>query len=375
MGPYFEMFSIKRFITHPHDPNLRSYLSTFPERDFSFHTGEDYAYLELKEPVSFIKACLSILYIGNPDDIKPIFESILLSRASVVLIKGRSPYLDDYALEELLRYNSICLYRWMYRDKSLAENLLRKYVERGGTAFIIPFYKGELLGRKFYVAESMGNCSQGYFVNINSSYVDTVFHGVNTTDFAPAIYAGNPWHYIAINGSSEVLMWIDGNPVLAIDRIGKGKIVWIGFNLPIHVWLYLNLNEAQLIRNIIEYSLHFNSEGWISRFTMEKRPYGYIEINLNLTKTRSLWLLIKEACFPGWRASVNGIAVPLQTAEPGLITLKLDGRSSYKILLRYEYTEVHYAGWAITILTLIAVISVFLSKSGRPMKDKSIVHG
>jgi len=108
---------------------------------------------------------------------------------------------------------------------------------------------------------------------------------------------------------------------------------------------------------------------------MEKRPYGYIEINLNLTKTRSLWLLIKEACLLGWRASVNGIAVPLQTAEPGLITLKLDGRSSYKILLHYEYTEVHYAGWAITILTLIAVIGVFLSKSGRPMKDKSIVHG
>ena len=293
----------------------------------------------------------------------------------MVLIKGHSPYLDDYALEELLRYNSICLYRWMYRDKSLAESLLRKYVERGGTAFIIPFYKGELLGRKFYVAKSTGNCSQGYFVNINSSYVDTVFYGVNTTDFAPAIYAGKPWHYIAISGPSEVLMWIDRNPVLAIDRIGKGKIVWIGFNLPIHVWLYLNLNEAQLIRNIIEYSLHFNSEGWISRFTMEKRPYGYIEINLNLTKTRSLWLLIKEACFPGWRASVNGIAVPLQTAEPGLITLKLDGRSSYKILLRYEYTEVHYAGWAITILTLIVVMGVFLSKSGRPMKNKSIVHG
>ncbi|RJS89067.1 hypothetical protein CW705_07935, partial [Candidatus Bathyarchaeota archaeon] len=372
LRPYFEMFSIKRFITHPHDPNLRFYLPTFSKRDFSFHTGKDYAYFELKEPVNFIKACLSVLYIGDPDDIKPIFESILLSRAPVVLIKGHTPYLDDYAMEELLRYNSICLYRWMYRDKSLAERLLRKYVERGGTAFIIPFYKGELLGRKFYLAKSTGNCSQGYFVNINSSYVDAVFHGVNTTDFAPAIYAGKPWHYIAISGPSEVLMWIDRNPVLAIDRIGKGKIVWIGFNLPVHVWLYLNPNEAQLIRNIIEYALHFNSEGWISRFTMEKRPYGYIEINLNLKKAQSLWLLIKEAYFPGWRASVNGVAVPLQTAEPGLITLKIGGSSSYKILLRYEYTEVHYAGWAITILTLIAIISMFLLKSRRLVKERSI---
>lgn len=355
LTPYFELFSIRRFITSPQDVNLPFYLTTFPAEDFTFHTGEDYAYLELNNHIPFARTCSSTLYIGNPDDIMSTFESLLFTRAPIVLIRGHGPYVDDYTLEELSQYDSLLLYRWTFRDQSYAENLLRKYVEQGGTVFVSPFYEGGLMGRLFYTVESTGNCSQGYFVETNSSYTDTIFCGVNVTDFAPAIYAGGPWRYVAVNGSSNVLMWVDGNPVLAIDPMGKGKVVWVGFNLLMHIWFYLNPQEALLIRNIVEYTLAVYPEGWMSNFKMEKRPYGYIDMSFNTVDTRDFWLLISETYFPGWRAYVNGVVTPLQGVEPGLITLKLGGDSSYRVSMEYGYTNVHYAGWTITILTLIVI--------------------
>jgi hypothetical protein len=155
-------------------------------------------------------------------------------------------------------------------------------------------------------------------------------------------------------------MRIDGKPVLAVDQVGKGKVIWLGFNILTHIWFYLNQQEAQLIRNTVEYALASYHEGWINNLIMDKRPYGYIDMSFRVADTRSFWLLISETYFPGWKARVNGAITPLQTAEPGLIAMKIGGSLSYEVTLQYEYTEVHYAGWVITILTFAVMTIVLL---------------
>jgi hypothetical protein len=282
LAPYFEMLSIRRFITSPNDGNLPNYLATYPEEDFTFHSGADYAYFELNSSIQPVRACSSALYVGSSSDVYSVFESLLFSHAPLVLIKGQSPYIDDYSLGELSQYDSLLLFRWASHDRSRGEDLLRSYVEQGGTIFAVGYYQEEMLGRRFYAASSFGNCSQGYSVEANSSYADTIFHNVNTTDFAPAIYSEGPWQYCAIENSSNVVMRIDGKPVLAVDQVGKGKVIWLGFNILTHIWFYLNQQEAQLIRNTVEYALASYHEGWINNLIMDKRPYGYIDMSFSM---------------------------------------------------------------------------------------------
>jgi len=359
---YFDMFAIRYFIASKYESRLPIFSASLKEKYFDKVevNGTRFIYFELKKPIDLAKNYVALLYIGDPKEAHQLTETLLFSRSKCALIRGKSMNIDDHSLDELKKFDGVLIYTWSFKDQTAAESLLRSYVQSGGTLFIIPSYSGSFLGTELYFAESQGNSSIGYIVKTNPFYEQSIFNGVNVSKFAPARYGTYPWGYIAFRNLNETLMWVDGNPVLGIQRIGAGKIIWIGFGLLKHINFYLNYDEGLVLRNLIQYVLSSSQQNRILNLEVEKRPYGWIDLHFKTPNTESFWLLISECYFPGWRATVNGESVPIYTAEPGLIILKVGGSTDYKVSLRYGLTTFHYLGWTITGASSIFVIVILL---------------
>jgi len=210
---------------------------------------------------------------------------------------------------------------------------------------------------QLYYAESNGD----YEIEANEDFKDTVFRGVNLSSFSPAIYAGQyPWQYIAFNLNSsqqkaEILLTIDDDPVLAFSTIGKGKIIWIGFNFLAHINQFLNKDEGRMVNNLLTWAMGVPPGLKITSF--EKRPYGSVDISFTLEKAGSFWLVVSETYYPGWKAYVDGKPVEIYMAEPGLMTLKVEGtpNKQIKLSLRYELTEAHILGIVTSAFSLLII--------------------
>ena len=368
---FFKITSVKYYIINATDSNKIKEFNKTGEFDISY-VG-DWSVIRLKQNTQYISAKKAILYVGKKEEFMTIAASMLLSSNSSVLIRGWKEYLDDYTIKELSRFDALLLCRYDYRRQSEMEQLLLQYTERGGVIILAPSYPHPILGMQLYTAESQGE----HEIKANENFRDIVFRDVNLSRFSPAVYAGlYPWRYVAFNVTSsqreaETLLTIDGNPVLAVSTIGKGKILWIGFNFLAHINQFLNKDEERMIGNLIEWACGKPSRTYISSF--EKRPYGYIDATVNIDGDEPFWLLISETYYPGWKVYVNQEPVEIYTSEPKLMVIRVETtfNNNLSISMRYEPTEIHILGFAVSILSVFLTAVMMAWKSFKKQTYRS----
>lgn len=370
--PYFETFCVKYFVASDYEAKLKDYFASFGQREFEYVRvdGTRLAYFELKDSPDFATSCVALLHIGRQEDALQLFEAITYAKSDCVLVRGRTASITEYSLEDMLKYDAVLLHGWEAEEEQALEKLLENYVRRGGILFVAPTHTEPFLGMTLYRAESLGVTGKGYSVRTNTAYSKSVFNGVDPTMFAPALYGELPWGYVALKNPTETLMWIDDNPVLAIESIGSGKIVWIGFGLLKHIYWYLNRDEGLLLKNLVEHVLPGSGARKVEKLEIDKRPYGFVDMTLEASDTDSFWILVRECHFPGWTATINGGNAQIHVAEPGLILIKIGGSEHYKVSMRYELTEYHYVGWAVTLLSSF-LASVWVVRGGSVKCDRS----
>lgn len=175
-------------------------------------------------------------------------------------------YLDEYTVRELSKYPVLVLYNFKWQNIEKAENVVRDYVKQGGTVVI----------------DASGNSGKSAYDLNNGSFVGTsivkktlprnasiwissehnLTQDVNSNKFGPFIDEfGNPWQgstyqkveYPDIPPIKDMAK-ADKKTLVGVQKYGKGKIVWIGFNLIFHAFYYENEDETQFINNLFEYS-------------------------------------------------------------------------------------------------------------------------
>ena len=165
-----------------------------------------------------------------------------------------SRFYDAFTLDELKRYPAVVGFGGMWHNRGVAERLLMAYVEQGGTL----------------VLDASGNLAEPYRLD-GSVLFDTVIPrelvpSNATVRVDPAFAAGDarardhppspwisetgePWYgagYSALPGSAplKVLATLGGKPLVAERRWGKGRVIWVAYNLPFHAKLSGNAGEA-----------------------------------------------------------------------------------------------------------------------------------
>ena len=369
IAPLLELFAVKYYVIGADDHDRLVRFNRTNEFEIAYKDG--FCVMELNRDVSFLSARRSILYLGKEEDIMAIGEALLFSSNSSILINGWKDYVDDYSVQELSEFDAVLLHRYDCRDQDRTDDLLLQYAGEGGVVLLAPFYTYSMLDMELYYAESEGE----YEIIVNENFADTIFRDVNVTCFSPALYAEQyPWGYVALNVTSnkqetETLLTIDNNPVLATSTVGKGKIVWIGFNFLGHINHFLNKDEGRMIDNLVHWAC--GGVPVIELTMFEKRPYGYVDASFVVNEASSFFLLISESYYPGWRVSVDQEPAKIHMTEPKLMAVKVEANAntSVSISLRYEPTEVHILGYATTILSVSLVAIILL----RPTVVRKIV--
>ncbi|MDI6644480.1 MAG: glycosyltransferase family 39 protein [Methanobacteriaceae archaeon] len=168
---------------------------------------------------------------------------------------GKSIYLDNYSPQELDKYPYIFIYNFKWHNLKNTENLIFNYVKNGGTVVI----------------DASSNLDGIYYNLDNTIFLDTIISkgtlssnpnidiSPNLTQevlsISPFISNGGDWNganYESIGDNKiEPLMTANGKTIIGIQRIGKGKIIWIGYNFVWHAFFYNNSNEELLIQKSI----------------------------------------------------------------------------------------------------------------------------
>jgi hypothetical protein len=361
--PLLELLGVKYYVVKADDSNRIERFSKTGE--FSTLYADGLCVLQLNRQTPYLSQRHAILYLGKTEDIINDAESIVFSSNSSMFVNGWKELVEDYTVDELSQFDAVFLHRYNSRNNAIMEQLLRQYVERGGTVLFDPFTSNSVLGMQMYLAESYGECE----IAVNEDYSEGVFQNVNISRFSPAVYAGNyPWGYVAFNTSTsqletETLLTIDGNPVLAVSRLGEGRIVWIGFNFPTHINQFLNKDEGRMLNNLLKWTLGETSVIEVTDF--EKYPYGYVDASFVSDTTGIFWVLISETYYPGWKVYVNNEPVKVYMAEPKLMMVKVNSNTQtpLHVSLRYEITEVHILGLALTIVSILLVLTYPINRN------------
>jgi len=170
-------------------------------------------------------------------------------------IRQGSMYIDDYTLEELCEYDFIALFDFKWYDSDDTELLLRQYTEQGGTVFID--CSGNLDDPVFSL-----NYVQFFdmliYRNDLPAYSQIVFndtptqYGFSTFSYGDASWYGATYTPVWSSASIETVATVNDEILVAIESIGDGEIVWMGYNIVYHAFLYDNPSEMEFLQYIFE---------------------------------------------------------------------------------------------------------------------------
>lgn len=136
--------------------------------------------------------------------------------------------------------------------------------------------------------------------------------------------------------------------VLGVKNISRGKVYFVGLNLPYHAVYTNNSYEARVLSSIISrYIVPAKIMYRIVEFSDEKIVVDY-------TADKYTSAIISENYYPNWKAYIDGARANIMRDEKfGLIKLQLPA-GKHRLVLVYEdpYVPLRY----LSVASIIAVI-------------------
>jgi hypothetical protein len=334
----------------------------------------------------------AVLVIGasqssSADVYNSIFERSaageMIPFASGWLVRGRSPYVDDYTAADLARYGTIVLWGYRYHAHDSAWARLEQWVRAGGRLFVET-------GWQYVNPDWAGGAMPDVLPVSSASWASldpsaTVVLGAGSTaqpdpTFGSLRYQGGGWGassapVSALRPGAEAVVTVGGRIVVARTRVGSGLVLWSGMNLLAHVSANASASEGAMIRDEFSWLLPQSEASPTSA-----SPAGAasipavwsgneaVTIPLNASTEPTL-ILFKESLFPGWSAelvSANASRQPVQIvdSEYDYMLVRLDSvpaGSSLEFSYRPPWSEV--AMWVASAISL-ALMLVWLAWPG-----------
>ncbi|MDV3103956.1 6-pyruvoyl-tetrahydropterin synthase-related protein [Thermococcus waiotapuensis] len=253
----------------------------------------------------------------------------------------RGSFVDDYA-KNLSSYSLVILNGYKYRDVGVWFDL-QEYVKNGGVlvinTFRSPDAEAERLGVRSLIVKVQGRA------NLSS----TVF---NASEFSEFQYEGQPWTATAYNGDIVPLIRLENLTVLGYKDYGRGRVYFVGLNLPYHAVYSNNDYEKSILRGLLTPYLQVPE----LNYTVLELGDGRIKLRYGLERPSKV--IVSENYFPHWKAKVDGEMVSVErNNEFGLIELNLPA-GEHELELGFEdpFLPLRY----LSLLSLLLVLGLLL---------------
>jgi hypothetical protein len=272
--------------------------------------------------------------------------------------------------QEIKDYDAIFLWGYNYQANPPDNGLLTEYVENGGTLIICPDgspdAKQDETKKLFDVSIKTGKSAGRVDWKTVGAKGRKIAKDIDFELFADASWTGLPWGYSYFEGAAP-LVTANGRTVLAETAFGRGRVLWMGYNLPYFAAYKKSVPASTLFCNMIEYGLGKTGDADIVFF--DKTEYGSVSLRAITKNPKPVWIEVSESFYPGWAATVNGRAAEVVAGQPPVMLVKLSGSTDYHVELKYKPTAAHYAGWACTLIFIILLTAWYSSTAFRSYAD------
>jgi hypothetical protein len=210
-----------------------------------------------------------VLYLGKSWDnyVESLvdYDLYLESTAGRYGFEGTS-FLDALSGEELAAYDAVAAAGFRWRDRAAGEAALQEHLDGGGSIVIDASQNIGGLAHSvldtimFDTVVRRGQLPPQARVEVSPSLAAR-YPGLSSITATPWIdEGGGPWGgaiYEARPGTPplEVLATVDGRPLIQLQRVGKGRVYWLSYNLAWHAFSTENRSEARLISAVFDEAL------------------------------------------------------------------------------------------------------------------------
>ena len=382
-------FAIKWFIwPHPEAtyPNYIKFLDKPHSYDLMGTSDDKKYYVFLfKDAMPIISAVNAPAYLVVGDDLAygNVFRSLAYWETEgfpPILVRG-GKFIDDHTIAELKRFQAVILYGYDYHSRDEAYNLVRQYVEQGGSLIIDTGYSPEstsaLLPLPSPIATTQGTDFGKTWRFTGAEHAITT--GINFTRFSAAVYAQKyPWGISvstneSVRAGAQVLLWNYGRPVVVMSELGLGRTIWSGLNLPYHIMTYGNSEESKFFFRMLDWTVQFsNDREREARYAVERPNPQRVEV---FVKSRANGILFKESYFEDWHAFImaNGRRTDLAIyrSGPDFMYVPLESTLSQplNVIFEYQMSNIEWSGIIVSVVTMVVLIGYFARESVRKRRS------
>ena len=294
------------------------------------------------------------------------------------LVRGRSPYIDDYSQEELSSYRAVVLLGYRYHDHDAAWNLVDQYAVAGGRVYVEtgwqyvnPDWSSQTAPAALPVKDlHWGALDQNAPVSVA---------GVNDPTWGSMSYQGGGWgasSSSAVRPGAEALVTVGNRVVVARWTRGKGEVVWSGMNLLAHDSSVRSTSEDAFVTDLFSWLLPTATPqidiapSWLGN--------DQAVLPLSASSAPSL-VLFKESMFPGWSARLEtggtSRSVSIVDSEMDFMLVHLDSvPAGSRLVFTYAPNLRLEAWWAVSALGLAGLV-MWLVRPGLARRPWGWVSG
>jgi hypothetical protein len=300
----------------------------------------------------------------------------VLPSATAWLVRGRSPFIDDYAPAELRNYSMVILLGYRYHDRSTAWSAIDQYVSGGGAAYVETGWQyvnpdwdggGGTPAVLPVSARSWGPLDRNGLVSVD---------GIAASGWGDMTYGDSGWGASSVGassvqGSAVGVVRVGSRVVAAGWTRGSGRLFWSGMNLAAHAVSKGSSAELQFLADRFAWALGLApaSQATTDPFAAGQArltplwPSGEQAVLTLQPASGPTWVLFRESDFPEWSASVIDASgrrqsVAIVPAEMDYMLVRLDHVSAGS-RLEFDYWPSiwTWSSWAVSVgVTLILLL-------------------
>jgi hypothetical protein len=309
----------------------------------------------------------AVLVVGSTQDSVPELYNTVFKHAtsgmlpfdSAWLVRGSSPYIDDYSQQDLSRYSGVIMLGYRYHDHAAAWSRVDRFVRGGGRLFVETGWQYVDPDWDAGMAPAVLPVSSLQWGALDPS-APVVVSGTPDPQFGSLAYQGGGWGASSASslrpGASE-LVRSGGRIVAARWQVGQGRVVWSGMNLIAHDASSGSTDEDQFLAS--QFAWLYPASGAQVAITAQWSGDSQATLQLNQSDQRTI-VLFKESLFPGWSARLvtpgGSRSVPLDGSEMDFMLATLDSvPAGSKLVFSYGPTVFEEATWILSALWAIAL--------------------
>ncbi len=286
--------------------------------------------------------------------------------SSGILVEGRdNGLIDDYTLSELKKFEVVVLHGYSYRNKAKAWKLIEQYLKEGGRVFLetgwqytVPEWETskvpDFLPFGKLVWKNLGKTRDFKIENRE------IGGEIDTSRFSPLIWDDSPWGVslpVDVRKTAKVILTAEGEPLVIAQDYGKGKVIWLGMNLPAHALSGQNQEEINFLANLFSW---LGGKGVESgrKLRMKRENPDEARFILEEKMVEPSVIFFREAYHPYWQAFLGKMSLPIYRAGPGMMLIFLPPTTgTEEVVLKFRLPWFWYLALSVSLLSLLGFLT------------------